>query len=397
MQEDGNIAHVAIPRVGNPPTLESLFRKFEIDSDDWRVLSYKINEWHQHSAKYGLIPLYQGKATLLRRDPVVCEWPAVRPVYLRPNPPLRAPVAAGQMKRAVVVADGQIGFHRSFDDYKVRTLHDRRAFACATAAITALQPDQLVILGDMLDLPDWSDHFVQSPEFAFTSQMSINWFAAWLRHVRPYCGKVVYVEGNHEARLVRCLMTNTATAYKLKPANMPAAAPLLSIRSMLGLDALGIEYVGDYPKGEYWINDNLLMIHGKKVGAKSGQTAMKMLDSPRTSIIQGHAHRQESAHVTTHSHNKTVTYGAYALGTLARLDGIVPSQNGRENWQQGIGVVDYTDDLYQVYPLNIYGGRMVMFGRQYEADVTNDPLSDCEVRELLADASNLVDATAPAA
>jgi len=386
-EEQGNHATVTIPREGTPPTLDSLFNKFHINADEWKVLSYRINEWQQHSGEHGVIPLYQGKATLARKNPVVCEWPAVQPLKLKALPMQRATKASGRIKRAVVIADSQVGFFRSFDTYKVSTLHDLPAFACATRAIMDEAPDVLVLLGDMLDLPDWSDHFVQSPEFAFTTQMSINWFGSWLRQIRPFCGKIIYIEGNHETRLLRGIMTNTVSAFKLKPANLPAAPPLLSIESMLGLKELDIDYLGPYPSGGYWLNSNLQMIHGNKTGAKSGQTAMKMLDQLRASLMQGHVHRQECAHVTNHSQEKIVTYGAYSLGCLARIDGMVPSKTDQVNWQQGFALVDYNEDLFQVNMVNILDGQYIWDRQLFKADcLENDNLPDSYVQQILCGA-----------
>ena len=386
-EEQGNHATLTIPREGTPPTLDSLFRKFDIERDEWKVLSYRINEWQQHSGEHGVIPLYQGKATLARKNPVVCEWPVVQPLKLKALPMQRAKKAGGRIKRAMVIADSQVGFFRSFDTYKVSTLHDLSAFACATRAIMDETPDELILLGDMLDLPDWSDHFVQSPEFAFTTQMSINWFGSWLRQIRPFCGKIIYIEGNHETRLLRGIMTNTVSAFKLKPATLPAAHPLLSIEAMLGLKELDIEYLGPYPRGSYWLNSNLQMIHGDKIGAKSGQTAMKMLDQLRASLMQGHVHRQESAHITSHSQEKTVTYGAYSLGCLARIDGMVPSKSDRVNWQQGFAIVDYNEDLFQVNMVNIVDGGYIWNRQMMKADCTaNDNLPDQYVHDILSGA-----------
>ena len=387
-EETGNHAIVTLPREGTPPTLESLFHKFHIKADEWKVTSYRINEWQQHSSEHGVVPLYQGKATLARKNPVVSEWPVVQSLKLKALPQERAKESGGKTKRAMVIADSQVGFFRSFDTYKVSTLHDLSAFACVTKAIMDEAPDVLVLLGDMLDLPDWSDHFVQSPEFAFTTQMSINWFGSWLRSIRPFCGKIIYIEGNHETRLLRGIMTNTVSAFKLKPANLPAAAPLLSIESMLGLKDLGIDYLGPYPRGSYWLNSNLQMIHGNKIGAKSGQTAVKMLDQLRASLMQGHVHRQECAHVTNHSQEKAVSYGAYSLGCLARIDGMVPSKNDQVNWQQGFAFVDYTDDLFQVNMVNILDGQYIWDRKLFKADCTkNDNLPEHYVQAILSGAA----------
>tara|TARA_R100000655_G_scaffold108754_1_gene161381 strand:- start:724 stop:1116 length:393 start_codon:yes stop_codon:yes gene_type:complete len=129
---------------------------------------------------------------------------------------------------------------------------------------------------------------------------------------------------------------------------------------------MGVQYMDNYPRGEYWINDNLLCEHGYKVGAKSGQSVMKYLEDARCSVIFGHTHRMESANKTVYSRHKTVVYGAYNMGTLARTDGSVPSNARRENWQQGFGVVTYDDVHFHVNQINIFDGVAMFNNKVYK-------------------------------
>lgn len=359
------------------PTEAYVRRAFDID-DSWICTHKRGNVWPS-----GLKQMHHGRYNFIPSKPVKCEWPTVRPLDFKGVQMQVGAPSNRKVKRAIVCGDAQIGFFRNFDTNRVSTLHDMRCFSLLNQAIAEELPDILVLDGDMLDLPDWSDHFIVSPEFAYTTQLSINWFASWLRFIRPFCGRIIYVYGNHEERLPRNIVNNVKAAYRLKPANMPEAPPALSLESLLGLDAIGVEYIPQYPQGEFWLNSNLKIIHGTKVGAKSGQTAMKMLDGARTSTMQGHVHRSEQAHVTVHGHGKSVTYGAYSLGCLCRIDGVVPGSKGQDNWQQGFSVIDYTDDLFQVHPINIWGDSMVYFGHEYMADVDNAPLTEGQVSSIL--------------
>ena len=368
--EDGNEIHVEVDDT-QPITEAYLRSRFGLMPDIWEIQGFRGNSWDAQT-KEGEKRMFSGRATFLRKVPVVCDWPVIAPVKM--SRPIKFPdrKTDAAIKKAIVIGDAQVGFKRNMDTHKVETLHDMRAFACVTAAIKAVKPDVLVMLGDMLDLPDWSDHFIQTPETALSTQMSINWLAAWIYSVRRYAGAAVYLEGNHEKRIVRAIITNTASAHRLKPANLPESPPLLSVESMLRLPELGVEYIGEYPRGEYWLNENFSIIHGNIVGARSGQTVMKMLDSPRSTVMQGHVHRMESAHVTAHSIGKSVTYGAHSIGTLARIDGVVPSNAAKENWQNGFAVVEYTDKLFQVHQINIFGGKMILNGKLYShADEPN--------------------------
>ena len=261
--------------------------------------------------------------------------------------------------------DSQCGFKRNLETGELTPLHDLKAIAIATEIIKDLKPDRVIMLGDMLDLPDWSTHFVRSPEFYFTTQPSLNYVASWIKELRPYCKEMVYIEGNHEKRMIDSIVQNTIQAYGIKPANEPKSAPILSVPYLLGLDKLDVQYVGNYPHGEFYINNNLVCIHGIKVGAQSGQSVMKLLNSPRISIIQGHVHRLEMAHKTVWTHGKPKIYQAISCGTLCRIDGIVPGGGTRYNWQQGIGVIEYTDEDFQIDTIGIYEGKSIFRGKSY--------------------------------
>ena len=355
------------------PTLEDLFKKFNINKDDWNVLTFKVNQWDVSAKEeidgkivWNTHTNYQAKAVIVKKKPTECEFPAVqgastKPVKLKVKPVIR------NNKVDIVVPDSQIGFKRNLDTNELEPLHDNKALAIVTQAIKDIRPDRVVLLGDMLDLPDWSTHFLISPEFSFTTQASIDFLASWLEEMRPYCKEMIYIEGNHEKRMIVSIIKNTMQAYGIKPANQPKSAPVLSIPFLLGLDKLDVQYIGNYPAGEFYINNNLVCIHGHKVGAKSGQSVTKLLEDARISTITGHIHRLEMAHKTIWTQGKPKIYQAVTLGTIARIDGIVPSGSARHNWQQGFGVVEYDDENFQIDTIGIYNGRAIYRGNIYES------------------------------
>lgn len=49
-------------------SLDDLVEVFAVDLDVWEVSEYKINSWEQHSVQKGVVPLYQAKARLVRRE-----------------------------------------------------------------------------------------------------------------------------------------------------------------------------------------------------------------------------------------------------------------------------------------------------------------------------------------
>jgi len=357
-----------------PPTLDELLDKFSIKKDDWEVTNFKINQWDV-AAKYevdgkihwNVHTNYQAKATLLRKIPIKCSFPTVHGAIVKTINFNKVKFKKRKLNKCIIVPDLQAGYSRDMQTSKMTPLHDLKALSIVTRIIKNIKPDKIIILGDMLDLPDWSTHFLLRPEFAFTTQASLDFVSSWISEVRPYCKEMIYIEGNHEKRMIDSIVKNTIQAYGIRPANEPEVPPVISIPYLLGLYKMDVEYVGDYPKGEYYINNNLVCVHGNKVGAKSGQTSTKLLENARISIISGHTHRLEMAHKTIWTRGIPKIYQAVSLGTLAMIDGTVPSSSARHNWQQGFGVVEYDDEKFNVEVVGIYEGFCIYRGKEYKA------------------------------
>jgi hypothetical protein len=142
-----------------------------------------------------------------------------------------------------------------------------------------------------------------------------------------------------------------------------------------------VEYKPGYPAADLWINKKLKIIHGDRVKS-SGSTAHVYLNAEKVSVIYGHIHRIETAFKTREDYSGARTIMAASPGCLARIDGAIPSTRGGvdldgrpltrfENWQQGVGVVEYEDDgdhkfSYEV--ATIYNGWTMFRGKEYRAE-----------------------------
>ena len=357
-----------------PPTLDELLDKFSVKKDDWEVTNFKINQWDVAAKSevdgkivWNVHTNYQAKATLLRKIPIKCSFPIIHGAVVKPINFDKVKFKKRELHKCIVIPDLQAGYSRDMQTSEMTPLHDLKALSIVTRIIKQVKPDKIVLLGDMLDLPDWSTHYLVRPEFTFTTQASLDFVSSWIAGVRPYCKEMVYIEGNHEKRMIDSIVKNTIQAYGIRPANEPDVPPVVSIPYLLGLHKMGVDYVGDYPKGEYYINNNLVCIHGNKVGAKSGQTSTKLLENARISVISGHTHRLEMAHKTIWSRGTPKIYQAVSLGTLAMIDGTVPSSSARHNWQQGFGVVEYDDEKFNIEVVGIYEGLCIYRGKEYNA------------------------------
>ena len=373
----GNESAVEATVFGEPPSLDELLAECKVDRSVWEVTNYEIRRWttpytDKHK-KPGLIPCWHVKVRMVRKVAVHTEFPAVQPVQFVGALP-QVPTAAfvrHELPCTLVVPDAHVGFRRDLSTGHLEPFHDRKAMDVVLKAAAYLQPERVVILGDMLDLPEFSDKFIKSPEFYFTFQpalVELAWFLGQLRTVLNTDVPIHYIEGNHEQRLSNSIAQHLIAAYAIAPAFAPKSAPAMSVPSLLGLEELGITYEGPYPSGRVWINDNLVCSHGEIVRNGSGETVKTMLSEARASEIVGHVHRSEQATVTRWAKKGPVSYTITCPGTLARIDGTVPANKSHVNWQQGFSIVYYEDGNGKFHTMNlpITDGEAIVNGRMFQ-------------------------------
>jgi len=319
-------------------TLEELLSACSVDLNVWTVDTYKCETWEQNSVTEGIVTLYLVKANLKRIQPRV---PVIHPIILPDvdwdNKYVSNTTPTG---RSLVIGDAQIGFN-SNSDGTWETFHDRRAMDVTLQIIRDNKFDNIIILGDMLDITEASK-YAQKPEFARTLQPSINELGLYLTSVRKYAptSKIVYLNGNHEFRLERSLVESLKYAYGLTAFN--SINPLLSIKNLLSMDSIGIEVIEDYPKGVFWINDIVKVIHGEFVNIS------KELTTTNTHTIMGHIHRIGTQSRTVFDRSGQYQVSVNSIGCLCKIDGTVPGAVARPDWQNGILEV-FTDKDYVGY------------------------------------------------
>jgi predicted phosphodiesterase len=280
------------------------------------------------------------------------EWPVIQPGPQVKLPPVKSKGQQRDLSRAVVLPDCQIGYYRLADD-TLEPTHDETAIDVALAVTKAADPDVVVMVGDNLDLPEFSTKYLTTAPFQRTTQAAIDratLLAAQVRRAAPRA-RIVWLAGNHEERLPRMIASNAAAAFGLRKGNMPDSWPVLSVPFLCRFDEYDVEFVPGYPASSYWINERLRVIHGDKVNS-NGVTATRYLGSEKVSVLYGHIHRIEWAERTREDYDGPRTILAASPGCLARTDGAVPSVKGgtdldgrpltrHEDWQQGMCVVDF--------------------------------------------------------
>jgi predicted phosphodiesterase len=249
---------------------------------------------------------------------------------------------------------------------------DERSVALFHLAVREVQPDNVVLLGDMLDLPSLS-RFQQRPEWVGSTNDAIEQYSEFLAQTRANApnARITVVHGNHEQRLINYLARNASEVLGIRRAGQKMAA--LSIQNLCAYDDMEIEYVDGYPNGTLWLEDNLKAIHGTNV-KKGGSNAAKYLQEEPETTIFGHTHRIELAMRTDATRFGRDVIRAASPGALCKLDGSVPGVHftptaegdvvkKAENWQAGILHIAHkglrhsitTMEMFEDEGIEIYG------------------------------------------
>jgi hypothetical protein len=289
------------------------------------------------------------------------EWvpvdrgPAVK-ITKRTSP--KKPSTDDGWRVAVIWPDTQIGYFRGADGNLVAT-HDEGAIDVALSICTDVAPDDILRVGDDLDLPELGKYRV-SPAFAGTTQASLDRatvLGAEQRAAAPDA-RIVWLAGNHEERLANYILDNARAAFGIRPGRFkheaPASFPSFSVPALTRTEEFGIEYRPGFPASDFQLVPSFRIVHGLHV-TSNGSTASKYLSRERSSVAFGHIHRREYAARTFRSNGTSHEIFAASPGCLARIDGAVPSTKGGvdldgrpltvvEDWQQGLGLVHYRED-----------------------------------------------------
>jgi hypothetical protein len=236
----------------------------------------------------------------------------------------------------------------------------------------------------MLDLCDWSDKYLSSPEMKATTELAGHELAWCIGKHRAICPKanIDYLEGNHEKRWVNALLKNIQAAYGIYPYSHNSEPkpkyPLFSIPTLLGLDKIDVNYLGDYPDGDLWLGKGCRVHHGTKAKSFGGETAKSYLRDCDYSVIYGHLHKNEIAWFTSHVQGDIKYRFASSPGTFAAIGGRIPAVNKTHNWQNGMMVITYDPDGYDINPelIPIINGEMIYQGEKFVGNFPLDELCD---------------------
>jgi hypothetical protein len=358
--ENGNRA-TATMRSERVKTVEDLIEECQIDLDIWKVEKAEVNTWEGYrreedkdltyvdgkatgyikdQGKLNVRTLYQVRVKLIRKEPIALS-PVVSPIAINIPKSEGRPIKKLGVEKTIILMDPHFGFRRDLKTGDLENFQDRSTLNMILDILASVHFDTIVVGVDVLDLAEWSDKFLRSPDMFMTTQAAVIEAAWWLGKIRerqPHA-KIHFIEGNHEVRLTNALMKHAFYSYELRAADELEGPPLMSVPKLLGLSGLNIEYVGNYPNGKVWISSETVVVHGSTARGKSGHTASAIVDGSTHNEIFGHIHRREMASKTLYGKDGARSITAMAPGCLCRIGGTVPGNTAKENWQQGFGVI----------------------------------------------------------
>ena len=381
---------ITAPRGDQPMSLEELLALFKVDESVWKVDRFLPNSWPigakleekdiefvngvmtgyvKSSGDISTKRLYQAKAWLSRKELVPSTIP-IHKIEVRIRKTKQRKPKETTVKQVLVLPDPQFGFLKEINQSGAVPLHDRVALDAVHQVALEINPDELVWAGDILDLSEWSTHFVLRPEFQMTTQAALI-EAAWnignLKVSLPFAKHVAMI-GNHDDRLEQYMIRNMKQVYRIRPADQLHLGSMMEIDNLLGLSRMGVHYVGKYPDGEWWLNEYLKVVHGATARTRPGATASAIIQNATVNQIFGHIHRQEIVSERIVGQTEDRPIWAASSGCLCHLDGRVPGSTKDRNWQKGAMLVQYDSTGFVGFPefIRIHDDTAIFRGNSFK-------------------------------
>jgi len=355
-------------------TLEDLVERAKIDLTVWSIPQWKANAWEVTTGEGTTYTNHQVKANLVALRPHPIE-PVVSPIqFATPRPTKPHPRQGNGICRVLIWTDPHFGFR--FTRGQLIPLHDRAVLNILAQIMEFEKIEASINLGDILDNADWSDKFIRSPDFYFTTQPAIIEAAYWLRKLKTSHA----IEGNHDNRMPQAMLTHAQQAYGLRSYDDLKGYSLDSLPKYLDFEGAGIEWHAGYPDADYWPNDGVRLTHGEYSTENADQDYLK---KNQVSVIFGHLHKSMRKMRTIWERDKQRTIKAYSVACAARVDGVVPGVKEQQNWQQGGGVLEYDPQgtWFKFTPIEIENGAAYHAGHWFDGNAD----ADQQVKQMIMD------------
>lgn len=353
-KEDSNEAILKF-KSAQPLTAEEAAVVGGVDLDIWKIESQRVNMW-QVGRKDKIVDLdfHSGVATGWVKDSGGFKKEYLYQITVKFTRKLRIPVVAvlqpvvvnvqekskwlvyreGSTDKVLFICDPHFGYNDK------RPFHNRGFLSDLLSIARSEKPKHVIWNGDVLDLAEFGS-FPTEPEITLKTQLAAI-EAAWLfGQFNLTTEKQVYIEGNHEVRLRRAMMKNFNMAYSLRPIHELDGESMLSVPRLLGLNKLGVDWVGDYPNGFYKVG-NARFIHGDLARQGTGATATAIANKTAMSIFFGHIHRYELNKKNIDGLDNPIWVGSPGCATSLTL---TPGVKRTSNWSLGAFLVSFNQGV----------------------------------------------------
>lgn len=201
-----------------------------------------------------------------------------------------------------------------------------------------LKPDQIIINGDFADFYN-INFYGKSPNVQEKFSDEIDCVVRELRILKEICDDIVYVEGNHEFRLLRYVNEKC-----------PDIGKFISVEQMLFLPSMGVKFVSFGPTQLYKIGNTETYIRHRPLGGGQHCSYQTLVKAQR-SVIFGDAHRIQKYHMNSIDGVEIEAHGVGWLGDKkSEVFGYVQSHH---QWQLGFCVVTEYDGRAYVENIHI--------------------------------------------
>lgn len=322
-----------------------------------------------------VVPMFRTKARFVLKEPEPLR-PTIQPMQAAQTYPIEV-FSVKASGRALILADPHLGFMWNPPDWRLVPFHNRAVLDAFVQLVSAVKPDVVVVLGDLLDLSTWQDKFARRPGYYHTTQPAIvecHHFLARIRKASP-TSEVRAHSGNHDERMDSATLTHLREALELKPANELHLDPVLSVPRLLALQDLGVQWVGGYPDDLSWLGEAVECRHGHIARQKDLTTVTALLERATSHRVCGHIHRDEMVSRRPPLATDTRSITAYCPGCACWTDGRIPGSTSMSNWRNGTGIIDWHGQDASFYHLPMNDGVVVWDGNVY---IGSDDVSELQ-------------------